>query len=230
MKSFFLSFLLFVLCVFCLPTNSQAGAWGKAKGEMELILEGFVLSESETTDKGALEIYSENGLGGGISFVNEVNLQFEEQRTLSTISAHSVKYARSLYDNWSAGVMLGIDLKITDFEDQIATLGPTARLLLGRGFERGYWINSEIGVRERDDEASYFGEVAVGKRFKNNDLLIAKYITEGGYLSNFGSNIQISYAKTLSENWKIDFGYREAIGNNSRPKSSGFLVGIWWQK
>ncbi len=223
-------FAMFLCAQSVVADAAFAGAWGKNQGEFEIIIEGFALSQSETTDRGAVEIYSERGFGRGLSIVSEANIQLEEDRTVSTISAHSIKYARPFNGNWSVAAMLGADLKITDIDAQTVQLGPTARVMLGRGFSNGAWVNGEIGARERDEGISYFGEFGVGKRFKNNDLIMLKYITEGGYLSNFGSNLQISYAKSITKNWKIDFGYRESVGNNSRLRNSGFLFGIWWQK
>ena len=209
---------------------ANAGAWGKQRGEIEIIIDSFVLDNSEITDKGAFELYSENGLGRGFSFVNEANVQLQAEKALSTLSVHSFKYARGFKDNWSAGIMLGVDAKIADIETETLELGPTARIMLGRGFKNGIWINGEIGARNRNEETSYFGELGLGKRFTNRDLLIVKYMTEGGYLSNFGSNVQISYVKAINRNWKLDFGYRKAIGNNGRTRNSGFVVGVWWQK
>lgn len=213
-----------------IATNVSAGAWPKYRGQRDLIISGFILEKSETTDRGAIELYSESGLGRGLSFVTEGNLQLEAERELSTLSAYSFKYSAKFLDNWAAGAMLGVDLKISDAETEAIEIGPTARFMFGRGFSNGVWINSEIGARDRDDEVSYFGELSLGKRFRNNDLAILKYMTEGGYLSNFGSNFQISYAKSIRKNWKLDFGYRQAVGNNSRTQNSGFVIGVWWQK
>lgn len=210
-----------------MSSKAFAGAWNIAPQTTNLIVSNYSDISNNEFNSSALEVFYERGTNKNISFIFEQSLSYDNDEFNINEGLLAIKYGIDFKNNWVGAIQFGL---ISEFENlqNFNEIGIESRILLGRGFNNGNWLNLEFASRNCNGYFSNKWEATLGHNFKNHDKLIFKNFGENDACNEKINRTQISYVKTINKTTNFELGtrinYETNISNNI---SAGIIIGIW---
>lgn len=225
LKSKFLFFPILLFVQF-LPKFAFAGAWLPQKGDLQIITNSYVTTSSDAPIKGDFEIYSEYGLNSKLAIITQATISDFHSSNFGGNAAISLRMPIFKYQNWISSTQIGAIVTKSDKFRDIEN-GYEARISIGRGYDNGIWLDGEIGARYIQNQDLIFWEYSIGKKFKNDDLLILKGFNDDYLTSVSKSKIQLSYVHNFANDWALEIGWRQDFLSYNDEPARGVVIGLW---
>lgn len=222
-------FLKWILIGFWIlfPGISNASAWLVEPKKSNLIITNYVENSNLEIQNNSLEIYYEYGIFNNLSLIVEQAISFEKNYYNFDEGFTALKFGILKSEHWVSSLQLGLIGDFSSFND-IGEIGFESKILVGRGFDNGTWVNLEFARRNCDDNGSNRFEATIGKNLKNNDKIIFKNFSENDACAAQIKRSQFSYVKNFGDKISIEIGARINYSNKfSDDINTGFILGLW---
>ncbi len=218
--------------VAAIPSTTSAGAWLPAPQHGVLIANLVEVKTDQAQSGASFEFYGEYGLKRGLAVVVAPSLSSAIQSPNKSWVLDEVQLGarRKIY----VGKTIAISTQISGFSipqtqnQSERAYGVETRIAVGKSFEEKGWVNIEAASRT-------CGETGIGSRFDatfglniaKNQRLILKAFGDGTGCTKAIVRAQISYVRPISDTLALEFGWRQAVDQNSASADRGLVIGLW---
>lgn len=220
-----------VLATVLAPTSGWAGAWLPAPGTTQTILTFATTRDSDGHQGTAAELYGERGIDAHWALVLEPAMQDIGATPVGQERLTAFRRLIGKSGGWvasaQAGLIDGPRPDATRAGRPRTFTGAEARLLVGRGFDNGVWLDLEAGRRSCGAATATRWEAALGRADANGHRDIVKAFGEDSACGRARSRVQVSHVHALTPTIGIEFGWRATLRSPDAWGEQGLVIGLW---
>lgn len=198
-----------------------------APGDTQTILTFALTRDTLGRNDNAAELYGERGLGDGWALVLEPSMGALGPQPVGQERLTALR--RKLYagHGWAVSAQGGVVDGPRHERRGSSFVGTEVRLLVGKGFANGMWLDAGAGSRSCGAARAARWEVAGGRTGARGGRTIIKAFGEDSACGRARTRAQISHVAPLSETVGLEIGWRATLDSPDGWGGQGLVIGLW---